>query len=179
MFHMYVNSSGQSSSWRLGSPCYVSFDDFFSCLFGFWGLSTQGRVIERCRQQKEGYFPSNVHLFFVRLTIKYSLISSSLNKKDINITMTPIKWRSILSRDIQIDMAPVRVKSESMRHLKVTLRKVRWRSKSTPASLGVNTSILDKAADLILASNQQISLYSITEGKEYGDDIENGGTTVT
>lgn len=89
MFHMYVNSSGQSSSWRLGSPCYVSFDDFFSCLFGFWGLSTQGRVIERCRQQKEGYFPSNFHLFFVRLTIKYSLISSSLNKKDINITMTP------------------------------------------------------------------------------------------
>jgi len=47
------------------------------------------------------------------------------------------------------------------------------------ASLSKLYSTWDKATDPTLASNQQISLHFIKEGKEYGDDIESGGTTVT
>lgn len=154
---------------------------FFMCLFMFtWILGKQ--------RSREGYKEmqarerSSFPFRFPRLRgedeNQVQAFSSSLHKKDINVAMTPVRWRATSARDIDVAMAPVRAKSVSMRHIKLALGKVRLKSKSTPAGVMMDTSTTDLVADSTVASNQQKPLHLNAGINENGTDIESGVTAV-
>jgi hypothetical protein len=106
------------------------------------------------------------------------VFSSSLHKNDINVAMTPVRWRATSTRDFDVATAPVRAKSVSMRHIKLALRKVRWKSMSTPAGVMMDTSTSDFILDSTVASNQKKTLHLNEGSNGNGNDIESGVTTI-